>query len=655
MKKVKGPFEIYKFDVVNDLYDRTYWNKIESNIINEVDEMINKQVPKELIEQQVIEYKEWEQAHKNYVKAISNRKYKVMCFLRPLGYLFFVYPGIILNRKIKEIEKQQKNDLSIKKKEEADLLMINSLISAAIHPWSIYLDMCEKYLHYYDAGSITNTFYDVIGKYWPSIESTKMLKNNEFRNTLNSSYGIFNNSIIANINYKKHRMVDMTYYGYRTLSYNIGNQINSVILQASVTRKVPVFDITCKTWCFTLRNPNLRFFYDGYFKGTLFDKKDNNPNYHRFENPNFEKHYLFERNDEVGIRTIFTPAAQENFLRMSNNGPLPPELQISKKGYFYGTNYDCSCITNNFINDDYVIKRFSVDPFYKIGHFKKDIIMSIMKLIKTRYNSIAFMTALPIIQSEDQTDIINDINKERFNNTNISQGDVNQAFYIINQLYNPLLLGKLGIFKILDSESFQYIDNLDNIKKYKTDSEIVFTSALMNSYTYEAQKFIEEIHSSNGGGLGALVPVVYYEYNRKNSEALLFYAPVSRNIFIHSPSCHNLSDSSLSRIKNEFIKKHKDKFNMATLKAKNGQLAIFANTTYRNNSDDLAKYFKQLVDYLNSEENTLLDSFNGNKVLQAMIAAEFYKEKMELEEYEKSLEEKRKEINDSIETKKEMK
>ena len=658
----------FDFEPVSEVYDKTYWKRIQPDIEKMINEALNSQVPMELIASQKKEYNEWLEAEQKFVKGCNDPEYKRLQLLRPFAYMCFYKPGKKVDAKLRELEQKYLSNEKSKLKEEKDLLEVNSMIASLIAPSLIISKVNREILKYYDLGPLNNTFYRVIKDYWKGAKTSRMLENSRFRNTLNSSWGIFNNNIIVNTNYKKHEMVERVYYPnannvssiVRTFYLNdktpsnMQSRYNVQNSNLGVRKPFPRFTTVNKTWCFSTQNKDLEFNYKDYYSNSFRDKKPEDNKYTPFENPTFESHYLFDRNDEVGIRTVFTPWAQENYIKINECKAPLPEYQFIKQDQWYGTRLNTRELNNCFLDDSPLFTKFSTDPFFTSGKFKYELINSILKQIFIRYQSIAFMTMIPSIRSEEQIDIINEIDENRFKDSKVSIGDANQAFYIVNKIYNVLWLNKYGIFKRYDTETMQYINDLSAIQKHSTKAGTYFTSILMKNYSYEAvigfenisSALMDELRKELGQSLSEVLPVNYYDYYRRVNDALLFFAPVSRSLYIHSPNNHNLDDTSIKYIKENFIKKYEDKFVIQTLRAKKGYLAIFAKDSAKGEREQLSKIFGELVDYMNSESK--FGNKSSSKIMNALLMTEFYQEQQELAQYQKELDEKQKSLEEQV-------
>ncbi len=110
-------------------------------------------------------YKKLQAAQKDYKRKYSPIRHFFIRLGIPFGCLLFVYPGILLIRKSKELKQQKQALLDVVAENEQNTLKYNTAIDFLIQPHLIFNEVCEKELKYYDMGPVTNNFIKVMNGY----------------------------------------------------------------------------------------------------------------------------------------------------------------------------------------------------------------------------------------------------------------------------------------------------------------------------------------------------------------------------------------------------------------------------------------------------------------------------------------------------------
>ncbi len=604
----------FGFEPIQHVYHESFFNQMVP-AINEIVEKYFQSVPGELVTNWTDAHNKLLKANKDYKKAYSPIKHFFIKFAMPFAFLLFIYPGILLLRKSKELEKTKEKCLQTIDEEEGNVLRYNRAIDLIVQPNQIYKDVCREQIKYYDMGPINNSFISVMQDHWqvPQGQLPSMLSNSQTFNTLNTSWGFFNNNIVINAAKKTHYIGMHTYTGSRTVPYthrdSNGNlQTGYQTVTASYRHPIPKYSTSSSIYAFSERSPDLSFNYAGCYTGKIFHKKPKNKDYNAFENPDFEKHYDIKRNDEVAIRTVFTPFVQEEFLKLSGGKEVPPQWKISKSGMFYTNQFE-TFINHNDIaweNEGPVAKFFN-DPYYVMTDFEKDLKAATVAKAKNRFDSIAFMTMLPNLQSEDQTDIANEILKDQFFKKNIDSGDVCETFYILNSLYGQKKLINQGILKKIDSDVMQYIPSADSMFKVNLDGDNMLTGALINNYTYKAYPKVTYIPVYASLAHRTVdVPVNYYDYRKAEHSVPMLYAKVPQNIYFNNLFENNLDEASNNAFKT-MMEEYMDTIHEDSFMVRNGIFAVFlkeANVTAETLKQSV-KGFSKVVRFLSNEASII--------------------------------------------------
>ncbi len=626
---VKKPYKQFNFEPVNEIYDKEQFQRmvpeIEAIVQKHVDEL-----PQDLLDNHKDAYDKLIKAKKSYESGYSKFKHGFIKFLMPFGFLLFVYPGILLYRKSKELQSQKNQLLSVISENEENVSKYNIAISFLLSPRLMLKEVNEKVLKYHDMGSIDATFLNKLEESNGAPILPSSLKNDHDQNTLNSSWGFFNDNIVINVAKKKHTIGLATYMGSATATYyvrdNNGNlQPRTETVSAVYQHPAPFYDVAARTYCYTEVSKKLDFSYNGYYTGKMMHKKPKSSKA-PLENPDFDKHYDFLYNDDIGIRTIFTPWAQETYLKVNNEQEPHPMFQINKSSNWLFTNLDT--LENHRTSFDHsgIVSDFALNPYYNINNLATDLKRTIVTKARHRFQSIGFMTILPTIKSEDQTDLANDIQKERFEKLQVTKGDMNEIFYVINNFYDKKELIRTNVIRKLDTEVMQYIPKPSYIVKCCAEDGTICTVAAIVNYSYRTIPRVTYIPTyAPRAGYTVDVPVQYTEYTKGESLCLLLHARVSEDLYFHSLPENNLTSESQLELEQQFTSKYQDYFNMNTLIAKDGTLAVFANIN-TDTQEDIVKNlnlvagaFAQLVNFLNTKAT--LTTTKAENVMKWAIGA----------------------------------
>ncbi len=640
---IKKPYKQLDFEPIAEVYDREQFERFIPRI-SEVVHKHFKQLPEELLKNQNDAYQKLVKSKKNYENGYNRLKHGIIKFLIPFGFLLFVYPGILLLRKSREFNKKKEEFLKVISENENNVSKYNYAISLLLSPRLMLNEVNEEIIKYHDMGAIDYQFLNKLEESNGGPILPQSLRNDEDNNSLNTSWGVFNNNIVLNVIKKTHKIGWKLYNGSTSVSYYTTNSegrsvLRSEVVNAYYQHPAPFYSMAARTYCYTEVAKKLNFSYNGYYTGKMFNKKPKSDKV-PLENPEFDKHYDFYYNDDIGIRTIFTPWAQETFLKVNNELEPHPMFQINKSGNWLFTNlntldnHDTSC-------DDWShVSSFSDDPYYDLNQLQTDVQKSIIEKSKERFQSIGFMTILPALKSEDQINLVNDIQRERFEELKVTNADKLETFYVLNNFYNNKALINRGIIKKLDTEIMQYIQNpKDILKMYSPDGGSLTTVALIRNHSYQATPKVMYITKyAYNARKSVQVPVKYIDYTRGESYCLFLHSKVSKDLYFHSAHENNLDIDSQNALEKGFLTNFANLFYMDTLIAKDGTLAIFAHVDkLLSNSNELdqnvtkvCEAFNTLVSFLNTEAK--LTTNKAENVVKWAIGASLLAKEIEKEE-----------------------
>lgn len=467
----------------------------------------------------------------------------------PFGLLLFIYPGILLIRKYKELKKNKKSLIDNVDTQEENVIKANKNLLSNFDLYLLIKDIITNDLEYKDYGPINESLVN-------EIKALSMfdLKNSNDFNTYNSSWGSFNNNIVINRTYLKHSIFNKVYTGTKTVFYKKDGKTYSDVVTASFSHPCVEFKLQRKLWCFTEYVPELEFSFSKTHNNRLFNKKDRET---EFENPIFEKKYSWSYNNEAQIRMVFTPYFQENFLRLNNNSEPKSYYKLMKKSSFFSNESNCS----NLIKiKSQSVKYFLSNPQYNFETFKEDIKKEIIHYLYSWYINLSFMTIIPIIQSEDQTPIIKKILS---NNNQCTEWEIH---YVISGILNQKLIKR-------DTDTMHVIKNINIINHH----DLVLYDVDLNAYSYDAIKKVKYIPTMSRKGM-VQVPVDYIDYRKQEAEGKIIFCKTPNKDFYFNYKRSNANN--LKQISDQIKEITKSK----NIIIKNGYIAIMTSNDVDSNS-----------------------------------------------------------------------
>ncbi len=511
-----------KFNAIINPYDKKYWeDNIATEIETKLNEYISNSIDDSLIQERQFLFNEFQEANKRYKNDHNKFLYFVIILLIILVFFLFVlFPLFFpLNKKFKVLkEKKDKllEDIAVSKRQVLD---VNKKIVNSIKIKPLVKDIIVNKLHYTNYGYISDELINTI-----SSLSTFDLKNTEEENTFNSSWGIFNNNIVIIHAKQKHSIFNKTYTGSTRVSYYSDGELKYETVTASYDHPCVKIDKKETMWCFSEYTENLTFKFVKYYSNKWYDKKRKKITSISFENTQFEAHYRWSWNDDQQIRMVFTPYFQENFLAITNSSNPPDNFKLKKIKSFYSSEYIAK-YNNHFLSWLPAMSNFSTNINWNFEKFTKGVVEDVKSFIYDKYLELSFMTIIPIIQSEDQSHLVNYIfNLQKQNKQNCSELKVH---YILNEILN------VPLFK-LDTDTMHYPTNI-NFYNYGFPITVINLSA----YSYNMVNKVEYV-SANGPNGMVSVPVDYVDYIRQDQEGTLAYMEIdNKDLYYWSVNDNN--------------------------------------------------------------------------------------------------------------------
>lgn len=476
-----------------------FWSK---EISNQICDYINKNLEKYISESLLSEYNDindnFLQADRIYKKNHNEKKYRFMrCVVIPISYLTII-PFYWAYKKYLSM---RKNRISLEKNlEEVGKIKldVHKKILNMIDFQKIENDILEKIIKFKEMGPITNNLIDEI----------KELKAFEFEgentNPYCTSWSIFDDNKIV-INHTRQIITSYAkkYFG----SVKKKDSDNSV----SASFYYPVYEIKHENTYYTLMEScsSLRFKFNK--KRNLKFKKDD---YQKadFENLKFNDLVEWDYNNETQMRMVFTPLAQENYvkeienLNQTNDEDIPKKYQFCKdKSFFYNLDdIDKSEILYNKINNIKYI--FSSNYYTDINSLKENISKAINESIYSKFESLIYLWMIPIFKSEDHSSII----KKNMKLSKMNKG-------VSNPLVSYYLFNKVSKYNI-NGVSTQYFNKLIKTNNHKVLKEEIFESKFIVK-TFSPTPKVTYVRKEEYN-----IPIEYIDYIPLEDNANIIYS-----------------------------------------------------------------------------------------------------------------------------------
>ncbi len=518
----------YKWDGV--IFNQEYWDnnlskEIEDNLNSYLEQIINPLKSEFLTKQNNLV-----EANQSFKKNHNEFLYALTAIAIPFGLILLIFPGIWLIKKFRMMKKN-KNNLKAKINEcEQEQLETNLKIINTIDLVNLYNTFLYKYLNFYNCGPISSTLINTIKSL-----SSFYLESSDYFNTLNTHWGVFNNNIVINYNNQKHWMGKKTYHGSTTIyvpvKTNNGSGTVAKTVSASYTHPYPEFYRNNEMWCFSEYCDNLEFNYESFHRNKLFDKKKKSSS--PLENQKFEKSFSWTWNDDTQIRMVFTPWFQETYLKMTNNQEPKKWLQLRKIKSFFGTNFQLKEINNNNLNYCKPLLQFKTDPAYSFDLFKSDIRKIFIDRLFEYFCALSFMTIIPVIQTEDQINIINQVLQQQKSKKEAIDISL-ESHYVLNEVLD------MPLFR-LDTDTFHIFDN----QNFNFKQKYIIVPVTAYSFKKIPKVYYESVSTEVGL---VTVPIRYDDFIKHNKNGWLIYGRTLPNISLYD-SIQNITNVDKNKIK----------------------------------------------------------------------------------------------------------
>ncbi len=504
------------------VFDQEYWdNNLSKQIKTAFDSYLREQT-EPLKDEFSLAQNNLLIAEQKYKKNHNGFLYSLVAIAIPFGFLLLIYPGVWLVKKFHEMKKNKIQLRTSIDKCVQEQLIVNTKIVNTLNLSNLYNVYLKEYLNFYICGPINTTLINTI----KSLSSFNLESTNYF-NTLNTHWGVFNNNIVINYCNQKHKMGTKTYHGSTTYYVSIktkdGTQNVAKTATASYTHPYPEFYKNNEMWCFSEYCDNLEFNYESFHKNKFLNRKKKNSS--PFENEKFENSFTWSWNDDTQIRMIFTPWFQETYLKMTNNQEPKPWLQLRKIKSFFGTHFKLAKINGNDLNYCNPLLEFKNNSSYDFEQFKSDIKKIFISRLFEYFCALSFMTIVPVIQSEDQIYVINQVLQQKNKSEAI---DISlESHYVLNQI-----LG-IPLFK-LDTDTFHIFDN----QKYNTNQKYTTVPVLAYSFQKVPKIHYESVYTEIGL---VQVPIKYDDFIKNDKNGWLIYGRCSPTISFYSKDQNSLN------------------------------------------------------------------------------------------------------------------
>ena len=305
-------------------------------------------------------------------------------------------------------------------------LKLRAQVIEAINAPQLVNDIISNDFKYYECGPITQELLEA----YPTLKQFDW-KCDLSQNNYTSSWGIFRNHII--INNAKQFLIQMS--EGRSVVYKI------------ITQRDPIL--------FTNVLPELNFYMKN-LKGQTKKKI--------FENQTFLEKYNWVWNNDTWIMMYFTPWFQEQFIQV-NNKSICEEYNIRKQGNFISSIYKQIYATSTFNTKEVDHQYLSINDVNTNEYFKL-LKKAIIEFLHDKYKALAFATIIPIIDSEYESNFIDNF---------IKKGKVIKASDNANNIVNYLI----HEHRLCDINPFTVIDNYD---MYTSSQAVIYTTPDKNNF-----------------------------------------------------------------------------------------------------------------------------------------------------------------------------
>lgn len=526
---------------------------------------------------------------KNYNDAVNSYKtqhnsfkygFIIFClFFSWLGFIVLWFKNYEYYKKLKE------NKLTLLKqvdKTKQACLIASEKYANEINTDS-FIEEIYNLLEYKEIGPINQYLYKTI------IQNSNLdLSSNNVVNPYKSSWGIWNkNKIVFNMSMQEVATTMRVYTGSIVVPTKNNDQQSFVTLTATYTH--PFSDVIIylnRYYAYIDSCRNLNFTFNKEKKLKFLNSKNN-----QLENETFNRTFLFDYNDPIQYRMIFTPHKQEMMINeyKLNKNKLALEDELNKNGHYLYSNYSTLVDSETFsIKANELLTKFklnaNLDIFYYLNKLEKTMCDNLEDLFK----ALKHLFTTPIMYSENHKTIINNaLNEHKYPNY--------LPHYILNKIIKKEIIR-------YDSPCFNEIISNTTIKLNNDE----FYCCVMDGLSYQHEQRIiylpPDFHSKNISH--QLVPVHYIDTIPYHNQMTFYYKPIESvktqqiNITINEiiSKLTKTKQNNLNEIINEANKNNiffylKDNFIVAR---------ILNDYTY--NENDIKIYFQDIIKILKTKQ-----------------------------------------------------
>ena len=434
-----------------------------------------------------------------------------------------------------------KYQLEIKEKIKDKLLFHQKIIKS--FDFDVFFNHFNGIIEYQHMGPIPNLLIDEI----KSLTFFDLENTNE-SNTYLSSWGILdkNKIVIHNSNQSLIKYF-ATYTGSGTIYYtNSKGETESEVVYADYTHPAFRIEKSRKSYFFMSSCSNLEFYFENKSNSLLTKKFNKKNNYPPLENSEFDTKYNWIRNDDLQFRMLFTPYAQEMFLKEDNKSNSFKTLKWKKQNSFIYNEFENSNISLIWKNNlEKIIFYFLQDKKSTIESFSNDLFQSVVDYYYNLYQSLNYSWLTTLLPSEDHSLIINKVLDSK---NNVNSQNWHLFFHnVLSEIFKEQII-QIHTECFNEIEKIELFNNVNNFVIYK--AKMKGTSFRIDKKTTYITKF------SSKGSIN--IPVEYNDYIPYNDYGYIYGCFLSKDnnlIFINDKFGikNNIENPKMISILNQLV------------------------------------------------------------------------------------------------------
>ena len=498
-----------------------------------------------------------------YKKSFNHFAYWMLAIFGLFLSFILIIPFYFALKKFKQLKSKKdtlSNEYENAKQEKIDFL--NQKIKE-LNINEYYSEMINL-TKYRNCGPINDSIVNYIRE-----NSLFKLENDHTKNTLSTSWGIFdNNKIVVNLQKAEHYMINVTYSGSMTVETTVEGVYRTVT--ATITKPKPVFKYKNSYWFFMKSCSNLELDLEktypsknrilAFKKGLLLENKE------------FEKSFKWEYNDPIQYRMIFTPFTQEYYVNNAfSKKEFNENFNLSKRKSFITNRY--SCYSSSLAKSLFNVAQEIDTNLINIDNLIKS---SLLEKVHCWYLKLTPGWILPILKSEDHSDILFTLKNAQ------ATPNFSTFHYILNKIIRrKIVKADTDTFNTITS-SFRFISSF-NDEIYGVEIEGVSYNELFKT---------AHVYSS-----GYSVPVDYTEYIPVKNKKYLFMTYLKKNkwrCLWHSEIINEWYNSNFNNELEPIIEKYKN--NDIYISVDKTILAVFADKLPK---EKIISIFDEIIPIIN--------------------------------------------------------